>query len=138
MDFKLKPSPGIPDSKKTDSEPTDNGFMSVLQRKEMTNGTLTQLSEEMSKAACAAAETGKKSTVSLTLTFEPKNGAIHIASKIKSVVPVPEEGLCLYFIDSNGQLTRDDPRQQELKLTAHKGGLEAEEEAAADADAASM
>lgn len=105
-----------------------NGFLAVLQRKETQVGTLSEASGLLGAAVKAASVTGKRATVTLTLTVEPKQGALHFATKLKSSLPVEPEPLCIFYADNDGNLHRDDPRQRELSLSAHDGGLAASSE----------
>lgn len=94
-----------------------------MQRKELNDGLLTEASEKLSEAALAAYHSGKKATVSLTLTLEPKKGAINIGAVVASKIPnVKQDSLTIFYVDDKGGLHRDDPRQRKLELTAHDGG----------------
>jgi hypothetical protein len=112
---------------KETNEPASNSFMAVLQRKETQVGTLSEASDLLAEAVKAAAITGKKASVTLTLTVEPKQGALNFITKLATRLPVEEEPLCIFYADAKGQLHRDDPRQKELALQAHDGGLKTEE-----------
>lgn len=104
-------------------DPTPNGFWSVLQRKELNDGLLTTASETLSEAALAAYHSGKKATVTLTLTLEPKKGAVNIGAVVTSKIPsTKQDSLTIFYVDETGGLHRDDPRQREMELTAHDGG----------------
>jgi hypothetical protein len=120
---------------KEKSELPPNGFMTVLQRKELNDGLLTEASEELGKAALAAKLSGKKASITLTLTLEPqKGGAISVGATVNAKVPqTKEDSLTIFFVDDDGGLHRDNPRQRELPLQSHDGGIatvEAEEETA--------
>lgn len=106
-----------------------NGFMAVLQRKEVNDGFLTDASEELSKAALAVARTGKKATVTVALTLEPqKGGAISVSATVNAKVPeTRQDSLTIFFVDDEGGLHRDNPRQRELPLSVHDGGNEEQE-----------
>lgn len=119
-------------------EPAPNGFLSVLQRKELNDGLLTEASEKLSEAALAAYQSGKKATVSVTLTLEPKKGAINIGAVVASKLPrTKEDSLTIFYVDENGGLHRDDPRQRKLELTSHEGGKSETERPSEAAQAAS-
>jgi len=112
----------MPDTPKKDELP-QNGFLAVLQRKETQVGALSEASRLLAEAVRAAAITGKKATVTLVLTVEPKLNALNFVTKLTSKVPQEEEPLCIFYCDTQGNLYRNDPRQQELALSAHDGGL---------------
>lgn len=112
----------------------ENGFLAVLQRKEIQDGTLTEASRLVGEAAKAAFATGKKATVTVTITIEPKLNALNFGAKLKSTLPAPAEPLCIFYCDQDGGLHRDDPRQKELELSVHRGGRdESDNETAAKA-----
>lgn len=114
---------------KEENQPAPNSFMAVLQRKETQVGTLSEASDLLAIAVKAAVTTGKKATVTLVLECQPKLGAVNFVTKLKSTVPAEEEPLCIFYADSDGQLHRDDPRQKELPLRSHDGGLKEEQPA---------
>lgn len=74
-----------------------------------------QLVEDAIRAAQAS---GKKATVTMTLTFEPHgrdNREMHVSLKSKATLPAaPDlEEKSIYFVSRKG-LTRDDPEQDTL------------------------
>lgn len=85
-------------------------------------GTLSQASHLLAEAVQASGMTGKRASVTLTLTVEPKQGALNFVAKLTSRMPSAEEPLCIFYADSAGNLHRDDPRQKELALRAYEGG----------------
>lgn len=107
-----------------------NSFLTVLQRKEVQESLLTEASIALGALALAVKVTKKKGTLSLVLTVEPqKGGAISIAAAINSKAPpTAEQHLTIFFVDESGSLTRNDPGQKELPLTAHDGGKSDEAE----------
>jgi hypothetical protein len=107
--------------------------MAVLQQKEVKDGFLTDASAELEKAALAAVRTGKKATVTLTLNIEPQKGsAISIGATINAKAPsTKEDSFSLFFVNNEGGLQRNDPRQSEMKFSAHDGGATNEQPAEA-------
>lgn len=114
------------EEKNADAAP--NGFLSVLQRKETQVGTLSEASNLLAEAVKASCATGKKATVTLTLTIEPKLGAVNFVTKLASKIPTDEEPLCIFYADTDGNLHRDDPRQKELALRSVEGGANQEQQ----------
>ena len=112
------------------SEIKSNSFLSVLQRKELNDGLLTEASQKLGEAALAAKATGKKATVTLTMIVEPqKRGALAISCAVgNKVPPTREETFSIFFVDKDGGLHRDDPDQKEFELKAHEGGAQKSEE----------
>lgn len=79
--------------------------------------TLEELSERLSQCVAASRDTGKASTLNLTLKIKPhRNGQYELAEKITTKIPDPERGITLMFGTPDGNLTRDDPRQIQLDL----------------------
>jgi hypothetical protein len=109
-----------------ENEIKPNSFLSVLQRKELNDGLLTEASQKLGEAALAAKATGKKATVILTMIIEPqKRGALAISAAVgNKVPPTREESFSIFFVDKDGALHRDDPDQKEFELKAHQGGVQ--------------
>jgi hypothetical protein len=85
------------------------------------SGTLlADIGEEVSKLARAVRDTGKKGTLTITFTIEPAGrslgGQIKIEDKIVAKPPRPDVADTLMYVDSNGKLSRRDPRQPTLPL----------------------
>ena len=119
----------------TQTDAPSNSFMAVLQRKETQVGTLSEASDLLAAAVKAAGGPGKRATVTLTLTVEPKQGALHFETKLATRLPVVAQPLCIFYADRDGGLHRDDPRQKELALEVRSGGL-SDEPAATQQEAA--
>lgn len=102
-----------------------NSFMSVLQRKELQESLITELSVELGKIALAVKQTGKKGVLQLALTVEREKGnALSITAQIISKVPsTAAQALTIFYVDKDGALTRTNPDQTELSLQSHDGGL---------------
>lgn len=109
-------------------EAPPNSFLAVLQRKETQVETLSEASDLLTEAVKAAVATGKKASITLKLTLEPKLGAVNFTTKLSSSLPLEQEPLCIFYPDGTGALHRDDPSQKELKFTSHDGGRIAPEE----------
>ena len=82
--------------------------------------TLEDLSGEMAKVVQAVRETGKKGSLTLTLTVKPprKGGAVYLTveDEITAKVPTLDHSDTVFFFGPNGALTRSDPSQQDLPL----------------------
>lgn len=100
-----------------------NSFMAVLQRKEINDGLLTHASKILAEAALAAKATGKKATVTLTLTLEPEKGAMSVGAAVfAKTPPQTQDSLTIFWVDKDGALVRDNPEQKELPLRSLGGG----------------
>lgn len=105
------------------NDPAPNGFLAVLQRKEMQDGILSHASEVLGEAALAAKQAGKKATVTLTLTLDPKRDALNIGAVVTSKLPsTQEQSLTIFYVGGDGALYRDNPNQKEFALQSHEGG----------------
>ena len=83
--------------------------------REQSNGrTLDELSDALADVSAAVRETGKKGTLTLTITISPvKNGggALVVADQVKALAPKPDRRTSVFYADDHGNLTREDPRQ---------------------------
>lgn len=75
-----------------------------------------QVSEEMHTLLAAVAAHGKKGSLTITVTVEPPKGAVDggpVTIAVESAVkaPKPVAPPAIYFLDSDGNATRNDPRQ---------------------------
>lgn len=105
----------------TKKEQAPNSFLSVMQRKELNDGTLSELNEKIAEVAAMVLATGKTGSVSIKLEMKPQGAAIHIKSKITFSKPMPEETPCIFFYQ-DGALVRNNPNQREFELAAVDGG----------------
>ena len=73
------------------------------------------LSEQLNQLVTACVDTGKKGTLTLTLTLRPgKAGQLEIVDDVKAKFPPAERGTTLMFATPEGNLQREDPRQMSL------------------------
>jgi hypothetical protein len=83
--------------------------------REQSNGrTHDELSEALADVTQAVTDTGKKGTLTLTVTIAPvKNGggALVVSDAVKTAAPKPDRRTSVFYSDINGNLTREDPRQ---------------------------
>lgn len=75
-----------------------------------------EISDELHKLLSAVNEHGKKGSLVITLTAEPPKGHIDgapVAISIDSVLKAPKASTppSLYFVDDDGNASRNDPRQ---------------------------
>lgn len=77
---------------------------------------LDELSDVQANVVDAAIETGKKGQIIITLNYIPEgNGQITIEADLKHKAPQPPRGKTLFFVTPERNLTRHDPRQQQLE-----------------------
>lgn len=75
---------------------------------------LTQLWPEVVKAS---RDTNKPASLTLTLTVTPGSGPmVSVAPKVSTKRPAPAASAQLFYTDEHGNATKDDPRQQKLKV----------------------
>ncbi|MFF4834053.1 hypothetical protein [Streptomyces sp. NPDC001315] len=75
-----------------------------------------QTSEEFHQLLAAVNEHGKKGTLTITVTVEPPKGGMDgapVAISIDSALKAPKASAppSIYFVDEQGNATRNDPRQ---------------------------
>ncbi|WP_327592497.1 hypothetical protein [Streptomyces chartreusis] len=75
-----------------------------------------EISDEFHQLLAAVNEHGKKGSLSITVTVEPPKGHIDgapVAISIDSVLKAPKASAppSIYFVDDDGNATRNDPRQ---------------------------
>jgi hypothetical protein len=80
-----------------------------------------QISAEMHELLGAVAEHGKKGELTIKVTVEPPKGHVDggpVAIGIDSALKAPKASAppAIYFVDHDGNATRNDPRQMALDL----------------------
>lgn len=90
-------------------------FTEIL--KDLRFGELSeQLNEEINKVVLAVENTGKVGELILTLKLKPSSsGAIEVIDSVKSKVPELQKDSSLFFVTTEGNLVRNNPRQMELQ-----------------------
>lgn len=78
----------------------------------------TELSNELQALVQAVRDTGKKGSLTLSLTVVPSkvDNGLEIIAGIKTTLPKFDRSASLFFADEEGNLTRTDPRQLTLPL----------------------
>lgn len=96
-------------------------FATVVQQ--VGNGILAaQLAEELQELTNAVKQTGKKGTLLLTISIAPikagnvANLIVTGATTVKTPKSDADTPSSVFFTDAAGNLTRDDPTQQQLPL----------------------
>ena len=80
-------------------------------------GLLDELSETQHSLIDAIRLTGKGGELTIKLAYKPDgNGQMTIKADVKAKEPVLSRGTSLFFLTPEGNLTRRDPRQQDLQL----------------------
>jgi hypothetical protein len=93
-------------------------FATTLQ--EIGSGALAaKLAEQLQELVNAVVDTGKKGTIAVQLTVGPlKPGNVkNLITTAKTTLKTPEDDTSsVFFVDKDGNLTRDDPDQPTLPL----------------------
>lgn len=74
-------------------------------------------SHRLAEVVQAVDETGKKGSITITLTVEPEKGGGSqktIAMDVKAKIPEVDLPKGVFFSDQDGTLHRTDPRQEEM------------------------
>ena len=80
-------------------------------------GLLDELSETQHSLVDAIRQTGKGGELTIKLTYKPDgSGQMTIKADVKAKEPILARGTSLFFLTPEGNLTRRDPRQQDLTL----------------------
>ena len=78
-------------------------------------GLLDELSETQHSLIDAIRLTGKGGELTIKLAYKPDgNGQMTIKADVKAKEPALSRGTSLFFLTPEGNLTRRDPRQQDL------------------------
>lgn len=83
-------------------------------REQSAGRTHDDLTTGLAEVVAAVKDTGKKGTITLTITVAPldKNGnALTVTDAIKKVVPQHDRRKSIFYADDAGNLTKDDPMQ---------------------------
>lgn len=95
-------------------EPRD--FSSFL-LEQSRGATHAELSEGLHDLVGRVQDTGKKGSLTLIITVEPMkgdDGAVIIGDEIRLKLPEHDRPASMYFIGSDGNVMRDDPRQASI------------------------
>jgi hypothetical protein len=77
-----------------------------------------EISAELATVVAAVMEHGKAGKLTLTLNIKPAGvEMVQIVDKLVGAPPVGEKAPSLFFVDSAGNLQRQNPRQDELPLS---------------------
>jgi hypothetical protein len=76
-----------------------------------------ELSEALRDLTSRVTDTGKKGTITYTVTIEPTKGtdALTVSDQIKLKFPEHTRGASLFFRDKDGNLVRSDPNQLQFE-----------------------
>lgn len=91
-------------------------FIDTLREIE-SGGLLDELTELQHNLVDAIRLAGKGGEINIKLTYKPEGaGQMSIKADVKSKEPQLSRGTSLFFTTPEGNLTRRDPRQQEMNL----------------------
>lgn len=112
----------------------ERDFISILA--DLDEGNVnTQLSDLLAEITRAVLETSLPGAISVTLSLKKQGGMIIITPKVSSKKPAPATDATLFYADDQGNLSRNDVRQMELKhLAAQPSELRVVPPASSNAD----
>lgn len=96
--------------------PKSRDFQDVLT--DIDSGRLhEQLTALWPEVVKASRDTNKPASLTLTLTVTPGSGPmVSVSPKVSTKRPAPAASAQLFYTDDFGNATKDDPRQQKLKV----------------------
>lgn len=100
---------------KTGSAPARRPFAAWLQ--EQRKGSLhSELSDALAELGLACLEHQGAGAITLTIKAKPnKDGvSLTVTDDVKTKLPQADRGAAIFFADSDGNLSRNNPRQDEL------------------------
>lgn len=104
------------ETEQTTADEPINPFAAWVQ--ETRGGLLhSELSEALAEITRAVIQESKQGSLTLKITIKPpegKFGPLLISDEIKKSVPEPDRESSYFYADSNGNLSRRDPRQPVL------------------------
>lgn len=85
--------------------------------------TASDLDRQLREVVMKARETGKPGSITLTLSVEPRGAdSVTVVAKITEKMPKVEEPKSIFFVDDDGQLVREHPKQATLPFKTVKAG----------------
>lgn len=78
---------------------------------------MVEASEALAQVVKACRETGKKGSVTIKLTVRPTSTEIMLSDGIEPKIPKPDAAASVFYDDEQGNLTREDPKQNDLPFT---------------------
>lgn len=106
----------------------DSTALTVLQNTRR-GEVLNDVGAALREVAGAVMLTGKdgKVTIELAVSKSTIDGALIITDEVKAKVPKSKKPSALFYADDDGNLLREDPKQQTLPLRTVDGGAAAEQ-----------
>lgn len=85
--------------------------------------TASDLDRQLREVVLKARETGKPGSITLTLSVEPRGAdSVIVVAKITEKMPKAEEPKSIFFVDDEGQLVREHPKQSTLPFKTVNAG----------------
>jgi hypothetical protein len=79
--------------------------------------TQNELTDALHNLIEACKDTGKKGSVTLTVSVKPEGGRmVMISDKIDTKLPKPDRDSALFYVTDDNELSKDDPDQRRLPL----------------------
>ncbi len=102
----------------------DNSFALVLQHQRQ-GDCLAELSDKLRELGVAVTSLGKSGKLTLEITMKHTGrgagSAVAIFDKITLKEPKEEPSPAIFFVGNDGDLSRNDPRQSELRFESVRG-----------------
>jgi hypothetical protein len=89
-------------------------FVEVVQ--DLDDGKVAeQLDREIARLVKSVRETNKSGAITLTVKIKPESGMAIASAEVKTKTPQPATASTLFYTTDEGELRKDDPRQQPLR-----------------------
>lgn len=74
-----------------------------------------ELTHQLREVVRAARVSEKKGSVTLKIDIEPDGRQFIINASVKPTIPTPTPGMTMFFASDDGDLIKEDPKQEKLK-----------------------
>jgi hypothetical protein len=92
----------------------ERSFIEILD--DLSDGDVSlRLTDELRRCVNGARRADKSAKLTLTLTIEPDDRLFVVTAKIKADIPTPGTSMTALYATEEGELRKEDPRQQQLK-----------------------
>ena len=105
-----------------DTQTRPNTFIASIT--DLNDGAIaSDLDRQLREVVMKARETGKSGSITLTLTVEPRGAdSVIVVAKTATKMPKIEEPKSIFFVNDDGELVREHPKQSTLPFKTVNAG----------------